>query len=57
MEAIEGMFIACLALIILSNITFVGLKYKFGRDAKRHQEKVRKTRVYKEKTAIKESIA
>ena len=55
--AISGMFFACLVIILLSNISFVGLNIKHGRSTKRHNEKVLKVERYISKRKARKSIA
>ena len=54
---IEGMFIACIAFIILSNISFVGLNFKHGRDNRLQSERWRKTDTHYKKRMLSRSIS
>lgn len=54
-EVIGGMFIACLCLIGLSNLTYLGLSNRIKKSTQSHESKVEKVEKYHEKK--KEGIA
>ena len=54
---IEGAFIGCLILIVLSNISFVGLKYKYKRASNKHALKVSKVERHHAKFIVGKSIS
>ena len=53
---IEGTFIACLVLIALSNLAYLGLRYKYTKFIKGHNLKVQKVDKYCEKLTVQRSI-
>ena len=50
------MFLVCLALIVLANISVFGLRFKYNRDTKNHVEKVFKVEYHIKKKAVMKSI-
>lgn len=48
-EVIGGMFIACLCLIGLPNLTYLGLSYRIKKRTKFHESKVEKVEKYHER--------
>ena len=55
-DVIGGMFIACLVLIVASNLSFVGLKIRYRKNCERIKIKVEKTDKHYQKVKIRKSI-